>query len=430
MRSSRIAVLAAGALLLTACSSSKPAGGPTDPAANVTLTWWTGQSADQEKVLEGLADEFHKAHPNVTIDVSSGASTTDALLAKISAGFAGDQYPDISYSYGSWASELAASGRTLDITDKVNDPAVRWPELPEAGRQTAAPGGHVIGFPALVDNLTLLYNKTVFDNAHVPYPTNDWTWDDFKKAAKQLTNPATNTYGFGYPVDGSEDTTWHLWPLLWQLGGDVISADGKKATFNSEAGVRSLDFLRSMAVDDKSVYLDQTSEKYGPLFKSNQIGMIISGPWMLHDLTEANTQYGVTYLPAFNGKHTTVAGPDVWVLLDHKDANRAYWSYELVKWLTDPEQDARWNLPLGNLPLRASEQSTQAFQDLRKQAPGIDVMVANFVNATKPRPTVEGYVGLSQAVGEAISKVMQGASGSKEALDAAAAKADQALAGN
>ncbi|TCO54830.1 ABC transporter substrate-binding protein [Actinocrispum wychmicini] len=426
----KIALLAAGTLLLAACSSGKPAGGPVDPAANVTITWWTGQAADPEKVLEDLAAEFHKAHPNVTINVSSGASTTDALLQKITAGFAGDQYPDISYAYGSWASELASSGRTLDITDKVNDPAVRWSEFPEAARQTATPGGQVIGFPSLVDNLSLLYNKTVFDNAHVPYPTNDWTWDDFRKAAKQLTNAATNTYGFGFTVEGSEDTTWQLWPLLWQLGGDVLSPDGKKSAFASPAGVKALDFLRSMAVDDKSVYLDQTTEKYGPLFYSNQIGMIISGPYMLHDLTTHNTQYGVTYLPAFEGKHTSISGPDLWVLLDHKDPNRAYWSYELTKWLTEPEQDARWNLAMGNLPLRASETATPAFEDLRKQAPGIDVMAANAVNVTKPRPTVQGYVGLSQAVGEAVSKTLQGAATSKEALDAAAAKADQALAGN
>ncbi len=125
-----------------------------------------------------------------------------------------------------------------------------------------------------------------------------------------------------------------------------------------------------MAVDDKSVYLDQTSEKYGPLFASGRIGMIISGPWMLHDLSQAGTKYGVTYLPAFNGVHTTVAGPDLWVLLNHQDASRAYWSYQLTKWLTDPTQDARWNLAQENLPLRASEQSSAAYQELRKTIRG------------------------------------------------------------
>lgn len=427
------ALTLASALSLGACGGGGSKGGGSDvtaadPKADVKLTWWTGQDADAEKILEKLAADFHTLHPNVTIDVSPGASTTDDLLQKMSAGFASDQYPDVSYAYGSWASELASSGRTLDISKQVADPAVKWGELPEAGRKTAVVDGRTIGFPALVDNLTLMYNKTVFDRAGVAYPTNDWTWDQFRAAAKQLTDKSTNTYGFGFSVSGSEDTTWHLWPLLWQAGGSILSPDGKKSAFDSDAGVRALDLLRGMAVDDKSVYLDQTDEKYGPLFVNNRIGMIISGPWQLYDLVQGKTKYGVAFLPAFNGQHTTVAGPDVWALLDHKDANRAYWAYQLTKWLTDPEQDAQFNLALGNLPLRASEQSLPAYAQFQKDYPGVDVMVANFVNATQARPTVAGYVGLSEAIGKAISKVMQGAAGTKEALDAAAKKADAALA--
>jgi multiple sugar transport system substrate-binding protein len=416
-------------LALAACGGSGGGGSSTlDPAAPVTLTWWTGQSSDAEKLLEGLAEEFHAKHPNVTIKTSPGAAVTDDLLQKLSAGFAGNSYPDVSYAFGSWASELGASGRTLDITDKVKDPAVKWDEFPAPGRATATPQGRTIGFPAIVDNLVLLYNKTVFDKAGVAYPTNDWTWDQFRTAAKQLTDPATQTYGAAYSVSGSEDTTWHLWPLLWQNGGDVLTPDGKKAAFNSEAGVQALSYLRSLAVEDKSLYLDQTDEKYGPLFAANRIGMIISGPWQLYDLKNAKTKYGVTFLPGTNGRHDTIAGPDLWVLFDHKDANRAHWAYEFTKWLTDPEQDERWNLVQGNLPLRASEQQSAAFTTLTKDYPGIDVMVANFANATKARPTVPGYVSLSEAVGSEIAKVLQGGKDPKAALDDAAAAADKALA--
>jgi multiple sugar transport system substrate-binding protein len=34
-----------------------------------------------------------------------------------------------------------------------------------------------------------------------------------------------------------------------------------------------------MAVDDKTMYLDQTDEKYGPLFEGGHVGMIVTGPW-------------------------------------------------------------------------------------------------------------------------------------------------------
>ena len=98
-------------------------------------------------------------------------------------------------------------------------------------------------------------------------------------------------------MSGSEDTTWHLWPQLWQNGGEILSADGKKAAFNSAAGLAALEFWRQLAVEDKSVYLDQTDEKYAPLFFDGRVGMMISGPWQLSDLVQRKTPYKIAPLP-------------------------------------------------------------------------------------------------------------------------------------
>jgi multiple sugar transport system substrate-binding protein len=424
--------LAAATTMAAAALTGCTGGGATelDTDADVTITWWTGQSDEAESILEGLAAEFEDLHPNVTVAISSGASSTEELLQKLSAGFASDTYPNISYSFGSWASELESSGRTLDLRDQVDDPSFGWDEFSEAARATVQPTGEkIIGFPALVDNLSLIYNKTVFDAAGLDYPTDEWSWDDFRDAAKKLTDPATETYGYAYSVSGSEETTWQFWPHLWQNGGEILNDDGT-AAFASDAGVEALEFLRQMAVDDKSIYLDQTDTKFAQLFAADRIGMMTSGPWQLYDLNTAGTQYGVTVLPGTDGDHQTVSGPDIWALFDTQDVNENYWSVELLKWLTAPEQDLRWNVEFGNLPLRASEIDTPEFQAQVEALPGIDIMAANNENAIKSRPTVAGYVGLSEAIGSAISKVLQGQGDPKEALEGAAQKADEALSDN
>ncbi|WP_425953389.1 ABC transporter substrate-binding protein [Xylanimonas sp. McL0601] len=432
IRRTALAAVAALAVVggVTACGAGSGEGATAlDTSAPVKLTWWTGQADDAHDLLKSLAADFTKAHPNVTIDVEPGASTTDELLQKMSAGFAGGDYPDISYAFGSWASQLEASGRTLDLTEQVKDPAVGWDEFTAAARSTAQPnGGKTIGFPALVDNISLIYNKTVFDAAGVEYPTDDWTWDDLRAAAKKLTDPATQTYGFGYSVSGTEETTWQFWPHLWQRGGAILSSDQKTAAFADQPGVEALEFLRSMAQDDKSLYLDQTDLKIGQLFAANRIAMETSGPWVLHDLQTAGTKYGVVQLPGIDGNHQTVSGPDLWVALDHHDVNRAHWTFELLNWLTSPEQDLRWNVAFGNLPLRESEQASPEFQAQVKALPGLDVMAANSANAKTARPTATGYVGLSEAIGKAISKVLQGQADPADALAEAQKAADTALA--
>src|ERR1043166_71530 len=107
-------------LLAGACSGgkaiddTKDAAAGYNPDADVTITWWTGQSADAETLAEKLAVEFHASHPHIPVPTSSGASTTDDLLTKLSAGFTSGTYPDISYAYGSWAGQLAASGKMQD----------------------------------------------------------------------------------------------------------------------------------------------------------------------------------------------------------------------------------------------------------------------------------------------------------------------------
>jgi multiple sugar transport system substrate-binding protein len=420
--------LAAGLVLslsLTACmggtgNSGEDAAAGYDPNATVELTWWTGQTEVAEATAEKLAAEYHALHPNVTINTSPGASVADELLTKLSAGFAGGTYPDISYAFGSWAGDLAASGRAQDLTEFVNTPEFKWNEMPEAARQVATVDGKVIAVPALVDNLALIYNKKLFDEAGVAYPTDDWSWDDFRNAAKKLTDPATTTYGTAYSVSGSEDTTWHLWPLLWQQGGKIL--DGDKPAFNSPQGVAALETLRAMAVDDKSMYLDQTDEKYLPLFNSGRVGMVISGPWALLDLKEAGVEYGVTALPGFNGDHQTVSGPDLWVLLDHEDANRAGAARDFIAWMTSAETDAKWNLALGNLPLRNATATTPEFAAYVQEYPGGQKFFDNLANAKQARPTVSGYAQLSRNVGDAVAAVLQGAATPQAALDQAAQK--------
>lgn len=412
------AVAAIAALALSACTGTERAT-TLDPAAKVQLTWWTGQAGEPQETLSALAAEFEKLHPNVSIDVSSGAPTTGELLQKLTATFGTDRYPDISYAYGAWMGRLAESGKTLDYTEKIKDPAVAWEEFAAPARITASPGGKVIGFPALVDVLSLVYNKKLFDEKHLKYPANDWTWDDFRRAAKALTDPDRQVFGTAAPVVGDEDTVWRLWPQLWQAGGQ-ISDESRKPMFNSPAGIKALELWQAMAVDDKSVYVDQTGVKHVAMFAGGNLGMLITGPWSLPDIIQGGTDYGVAMLPGVNGDHQSVSGPDIWVGFDHQDANRAHWTFEFLRWLTSTEIDPRWSLATGNLPLRSSEQNAPEYREFIGKYPGMDVMVENLAKVKQARPTDSSYVTLSRNVGEAMARALQGAAPAAEALQQAA----------
>ena len=137
--------------------------------------------------------------------------------------------------------------------------------------------------------------------------------------------------------------------------------------------------------------------------------MITSGPWQLYDLQTAKTPYGVVPLPGTDGDHQTVSGPDLWALFDHKDANRAHWSYEFTKWLTSAgaghQVERRVRQPAAALVRGRSRRSSTRRST---RSPASTSWPTTCVNAKHARPTVPGYVGLSEAIGNAISEVLQG----------------------
>lgn len=420
--------LAAAAVVALAVAGCGGGGQKQEAGGPVEITIWHGQEDVSAKSIEKLVARFNQSHPDIKVNTESGGATADGMLPKITAALTSDAYPDIAYLYGSWAPNIARNPKTADLTELVKDPAVKWPDFWANEREAVTIQGKVIGFPAVVDNMVVLYNKKVLAKAGVKPPGPDWTWDDFRAMAKQSTNAKDGVFGATWPISGGEEAVWGLWPMIWQAGGDILSPDHKKAVFNSAAGQQALDRLRAMTIDDKSVYLDSSpAEKGQKLFESGRLGMFLSGPWVLPDLQTAKVDYGVSPLPGTNGSHETISGPDNWVVFEH-DERRVKAAATFLTWLTAAEQQLEWMADTGSLPIRESITKLPGYQDYLKKYPGIEVISANLANAKRIRPPTTRYPRVSAFVAEAIAQALLGKSDAKTALDDAAAKSDAALA--
>jgi multiple sugar transport system substrate-binding protein len=423
------------ALVGAACTGG--GGSNASTGGSVTLTLWHGygniQAPNGEvnyeaKSLLGLIADFNKTHPGIVVKpIYKG--TNDVGLAQLMVGLQGGLQPDIAYQYGTSIPQLATAPNIMDLTSTVQGSGWDWNDFLPAERAAATVDGKVYGVPALVDNLAIVYNKDLFDQAGVAYPTADWTWDDLVAAAKQLTDPAKKQFGVGLPADASEDTVWHYDAMLWEGGGDILNADNTKAAFNSDAGVQALTTLQQMAVTDKSMYLDQQNVgKLDALMNSGKLGMMITGPWALSSYPDIH--YGVQIMPMYpGGTHTTISGPDMWVLFNNGDA-KAQAAVTFLEWFTAAKQVQADSMIDGHLPTRESVVQTPGFlAAFGKKFPGSDVFAENLTNATKARPSIPTYDQISQVMGKAIVSVLLGQAQPKEALDQAAQKVDQILAG-
>ena len=421
-RIATVLALVAVSIGLIACSDDKDDSG--SGGGTVEIKFWHGQTQGPAKLLQDMVDEFNRTHPNIKVSKDFGGVNSDRMLQKVTAGLQAGSYPDVAYIYGSDLANLAKSDKLVDLTDKKAD--IDWDKFFPAAQQAATVDDRVRAFPALIDNLAVVYNKKIFDDAGEPYPKDDWTWDDFRAAAAKLNDSDKGIAGFAWPGTGDEDTTWRYWPLLWQQGGDILAGDGESVGFDTPEGEAALQQIADMA-GDGSIYIDNTagSERMQQLFTSGKMAMQIAGPWALPEYVDGKIDYGVAPLPSFGGEHTTIAGPDTWAIFDNGEA-KSEAAIEFVSWLTAPKQQIRWLSEAGSLPTRTDMADLPSYPDYEASLPDLDKFVDN-LELARIRPTVAEYPQISQAIGKAVASVLQGKSSPADALSDAADAANSEL---
>lgn len=105
----------------------------------------------------------------------------------------------------------------------------------------------------------LMFRKDLFDRNGLAYPDVNWNWDDLYQACKKISDPANGIYGIGLGRGKSE--SWYWITFLWSAGGEVMEYNAENDTwrcvFDSEAGVKALDFYTRLSaerwIDDNGI---------------------------------------------------------------------------------------------------------------------------------------------------------------------------------
>jgi len=161
--------------------------------------------------------------------------------------------------------------------------------------------------------LVMYYNKKLFDRDRLPYPSANWTWDEYLRLSKKLTKDLD---GDGKPDQFGTvfvNFSYYWIPYVWQLGADILRSDGKRASgyFNAPRTEEALQHLIDLRNKDRvapdlgaHAQVRQTQAFRG-LFTSGKIAMIVSGHWALQQykpyMESGNIDLGVVPLPLLAG---------------------------------------------------------------------------------------------------------------------------------
>ncbi len=286
------------------------------------------------------------------------------------------EYIDVSsQDYDTKVAAMLAGGDTSDIYMVKDIPALlNWyeagytenmnPYIEKAGYDLSgfvgmevnyAQNGEQIALPFRSDFEILFYNKDLFDKAGVAYPTNDMSWEDYRKTATAVADldPENTVYG----------THYHTW---LSTAVNYTVADGVNTLVDGEYSDLAYFYQIIQDLEDGGIcmpYSEITAAglHYSGAFGNGNIAMMPMGYWYVATLID-NIQkgtynvknWGLASMPTLEGvKAGSTFGNLTGVMMNSKSAQKDLaWDY--IAWLCG-EEGAKVTANAGNRPAWVSE---------------------------------------------------------------------------
>lgn len=412
----------AGSLLVLMASTAYAQDKPLD---GMTLTL-ASQNDQFGAVLAQLAPKFkEETGAELRVEIMNYGD----LLTKTTADFVADTAAyDLVTMDIVWAGAYAENGYSVDLTDWVARDAAEidlddiYPVLLESLGQYE---GRYVAFPFASYANLMVYRKDLFEAAGLEPPT---TTEQMVAAAKALTDPSKNQYGFvangaaGAP--GAQD--WMLYNS--QLGGKLMDAEGKPA-LNSPENVASLAVYKELfdeaappgAIDyDWGARGESFNQGISAMLETWSVGI----PGTLDpNNSKVADKVGIILAPVKEGLPPDY-GVGGWAMAINADipADKQEAAWTFIKWLNSKPIHKEFNMLGAGSFMRKSEMTDP---DLNAKYPDLLPLVATvYENGNGEfRPRIPQYPEIQDYLGTAVNSVLAGALEPQAALDEAQAKA-------
>jgi multiple sugar transport system substrate-binding protein len=288
----------ASATILAGCSGGAPA---SDEEVTITYSVWAGT---QTPAMQAIADAFHEENPNITVELVE--LPWPQYWSTLQTGAQGGTAPDAFWMLAQQIRPYASGDQLLDISPYLESEGVDLANYPQAVLDLYDQGDDAIyGLPKDFDTNAVWYNKALFDAAGVDYPSEDWTWEDFRETAAALTGDGV--WGVAAPIDYQGG----YYNTIFSAGGQVISDDGETSEIDSPEAIEGIQFWTDLQADGSSPTLQQLSDTEAVTqFQQGKVAMYMSGAyWALQFYNDEalRPNIGVAPLPLGPDGRATVS---------------------------------------------------------------------------------------------------------------------------
>jgi multiple sugar transport system substrate-binding protein len=379
-----------------------------DPNGALVVYWHALTGTDEERLLE-MTDDFNASNEwNITV-VGEYQGDLEALYARVTAGLPTGQLPSLVMTDPSLAAAYAAQDAALALSPYLE--SKKWgftrTELDDFFSSALTSEGlpqfknEHFSFPSCRSLQILYYNADWLKE--LGYDAPPQTWDEFREIACTASKPADGLYGLEFGMDSSLFVS-----LLVTQDAAILNESATIYTMGGAQGQAALQFLQDLIQDGCALW--ETEE--GPLadFGAGKVlftvGSTVELPAYRRVIAEdANFDWSLSVLPHTREEAVVgVYGTSLTILRGTPKEQLAAWLF--IKWLAEPEQQARWSQETGCFPTRRS--ALDAMDDYLAEQPQYSLASQLLESEWGAEPAVTAYATCRSEIGRMLYAVTAG----------------------
>lgn len=260
----------------------------------VEIVIWTHEDKARTELEKRLIDEFIKANPGVTVQYVTYPS--GKIKDIVVAGFAANAGPDIFNLEIFDQYQFIANGRVAPVDYAAagfkNIKDMQGKYLPGM-LDPVTEGGKIYGMPLELTNWAVYLNKKIFRDAGLD-PEKDYpkTWEDVMAVSEKIVKRdgqiiTRRGFDFRYPYYLTS-----VVPMVEQLGGELVSKDGKTSITGDAAWLKVLTYFKDFGPNGKNLG-SPTYTAARKVFDNdkNEIAMSLSGLYQEARMRDVNKAF-------------------------------------------------------------------------------------------------------------------------------------------
>ncbi|MFT4211012.1 MAG: extracellular solute-binding protein [Microbacterium sp.] len=333
------ALLAVGALTLTACGSGFSSGSSSSgelTSSDDALTVLIGSSGDAETTAVTDAVAAWSAQSGVDATVTAASD----LNQQLSQGFASGSPADVFYLSTDALAGYASNGSLLAYGDQLSNKDDFYPSLVSSFTYD----GQFYCAPKDFSTLQLVINTDMWAAAGLTDADIPTTWDELTAVATKLTDADH----VGLTMSGEYA---RVGAFMVAAGGNLMNDDSSEATADSDANVEALTYLKGLLGDGVMKFAADLGAGWGgEAFGTQKAAMTVEGNWITGGLASdyPDVNYEVVELPAGPAGQGTLQFTNCWGIAADSPNQQA--ALDLVEYLTSTDQQLAFSSAFGVMP--------------------------------------------------------------------------------